>query len=313
MTTMKPQLAADAVISSVQYPTILQPKIDGVRALNNNGTLTGRSLKTFEGYGITEYFSKPEFQYLDGEMTLGPNPASQDRLCSLTTGAMGAFKGITEMADVYLHCFDWLEKPHLPYIERYNLLKSKIDKLNHPRIKLVPMYQVYDEQTLNTLVADFFDQGYEGAILRNPRTPAKEGRPTKMGQLWRIKPWADTEMLVTGVTEGNENTNEATTNELGRTERSSAQSGMVPNGRVGSIQGTLLADCLNPITGELLLPKDLPVTVSKGSMSHAEARYYFENQDKIVGHIVKFSFMTHGIKDLPRFPGYISHRLKEDM
>ena len=311
---MKPQLANDANLDTLTYPVIAQPKIDGVRALNINGTLTGRSLDPFKGFGITEYFSKSEFQGLDGEMTLGSNPASPDRLCSLTTGAMGAFKGVTEMADVHWHIFDDLTCPTDPYEARYGRAKARVAEMAHPRVHIVPMFAVQDRNQLDELIARFFEEGYEGAIVRNPRLPAKEGRPGKRTQeLVRVKPWADTEMLVTGVTEGEENTNEATTNSLGRTERSSAQSGMVPNGRVGSIQGTLLADCLNPITGELLLPKDLPVTVSKGSMSHAEARHYFENQDKIVGHIVKFSFMTHGIKDLPRFPGYISHRLKEDI
>ena len=311
---MKPQLANDANLSTLKYPIIVQPKIDGVRALNINGTLTGRSLDPFKGFGITEYWSKPEFQYLDGEMTLGPNPASPDRLCSLTTGAMNAFKGVTEMPTLFWHVFDWLAEPNLPYAQRYEKLKAYVEKLNHPRVKLVPSYRAWNRDELDGFISKFFEDGYEGAIIRNPDAPVKEGRPSKVKQeLVRVKPWADTEMLVTGVTEGEENTNEATTNSLGRTERSSAQDGMIPNGRVGSIQGTLLADCYSSITGKLLFPKDLPVTVSKGSMTHEEARYYFENQHKIVGHIVKFSFMEHGVKDLPRFPGYISHRMREDM
>lgn len=66
---MRPQLANDANLSTIKYPCLVQPKIDGVRALNINGTLTGRSLDPFKGFGITEYWSKPEFKYLDGEMT----------------------------------------------------------------------------------------------------------------------------------------------------------------------------------------------------------------------------------------------------
>ena len=61
---MKPQLANDANLATLKYPLIVQPKIDGVRALNINGTLTGRSLDPFKGFGITEYWSKPEFRYL---------------------------------------------------------------------------------------------------------------------------------------------------------------------------------------------------------------------------------------------------------
>ena len=48
---MKPQLAEDAILDAVRFPCIAQPKIDGVRALNLNGTLTGRR---FVGVGICE-------------------------------------------------------------------------------------------------------------------------------------------------------------------------------------------------------------------------------------------------------------------
>ena len=311
---MKPQLAADAVISSVQYPTILQPKIDGVRALNINGTLTGRSLDPFKGFGITEYWSKPEFQYLDGEMTLGADAASSERLCSLTTGALGAFKGVTSMADVYLHCFDWLAEPNLPYFQRYEMLKAYVEKLDHPRVKLVPLHIANNREELDALIARFFDEGYEGAIIRNLDAPAKEGRPSKVKQeLMRVKGWMDSEMLVTGFTEGQTNTNEAKTNTLGRTERSSAKDGMVPNGMVGSIHGTMIGDCFHPITGEKLFADGLPITIGTGTMTDAELLDYFKHPEKLVGHPAKFKHLAHGTKTLPRMGNYISHRLKEDM
>ena len=44
-----------------------------------------------------------------------------------------------------------------------------------------------------------------------------------------------------------------------------------------------------------------------------EATAYFEDPTKIVGHFAKIKTMTHGVKDLPRFPTYESHRLPEDM
>ena len=109
------------------------------------------------------------------------------------------------------------------------------------------------------------------------------------------------------------NANEAKKNTLGRTERSSAKAGMVRNGQVGSIQGVMLADFYDPITGKLLFAKGLDVTVGSGEMTVEEATDYFKNPKKIVGHIVKFKHMTHGVKDKPRFPTYVSHRLKTDM
>ena len=311
---MKPQLAEDALIELVEFPCWVQPKIDGVRALNLQGTLTGRSLDPFEGHGITEFFSQPEFVGLDGEMTLGDKPNCTERLCSKTTGAMGRFKDVTEMADLHWWVFDYLAVPSLPYQSRYTLLATKVAELNHPRIHLVPYAVVNNTAELNNAIAAFASQGYEGTIVRNPRAPYKEGRATKKGQqLWRVKPWSDAEILVTGITEGMSNQNAAEKSTLGRTKRSSAKAGMVPNGQVGSIQGTLLADFHDPITGILLFKKGLEITVSPNEMTVAEAIDLFNHPEKIVGHIVKFQHMTHGVKDLPRFPGYKSHRLAQDM
>ncbi len=313
---MKPQLAEDAILESVILPCWVQPKIDGVRALNLTGQLTGRSLDPFKGFGITDYFSQPEFIGLDGEMTLGNKPNCGERLCSATTGAMGRFKGVTEMADLHWWVFDYLtpDTLELPYGQRYAVLRAKLLDGPHPRIHLVPSSESRTAWELNATVAEFARLGYEGTIIRNPRAAYKEGRATKKGQeLWRVKPWADAEILVTGITEGQVNWNEKKTNTLGRSERSSAKAGMVPNGQVGSIQGTMLADFYDPISGKLLFPKGLMITVGSGEMSVEEAIYYFEHPAEIVGHIVKFKHMTHGVKDLPRFPTYISHRLLQDL
>lgn len=314
--SLKPQLAEDALIELVEFPCWIQPKIDGVRALNLQGTLTGRSLDPFEGFGITEFFSQPEFVGLDGEMTLGDKPNCTERLCSKTTGAMGRFKGVTEMADLHWWVFDLVTPTTAarPYSERYAILTARLRLLDHPRIHLVPYAVVNNTEELNAAIAKFAAEGYEGTIVRNPRAPYKEGRATKKGQqLWRVKPWADAEILVTGITEGMSNQNAAEKSTLGRTKRSSAKAGMVPNGQVGSIQGTLLADFHDPITGALLFKKGLEITVSPGEMTVAEAIDLFNHPEKIVGHIVKFQHMTHGVKDLPRFPGYKSHRLAQDM
>lgn len=313
--TMKPQLAEDAQLDLVQFPCIVQPKIDGVRAMNLNGTLTGRSLDPFKGFGITEFFSQPGFKGLDGEMILGNKPNCSERLCSATTGAMGRFKGITEMADLHWWVFDRLhpECMHDSYEVRYELLAKRVAQLGHERVHLVPYTVCKNADDLREAIARNAEDGYEGTIIRNPRSAYKPGRSTKEGQLWRVKPWADFEILVTGVTEGRMNLNEAKKNTLGRTERSSAKDGQVPNGQVGSIQGTLLADFHDPISGKLLFKKGLPITAGSGEMSVAEASAWFEDQTKIVGHFAKVKHMTHGVKTYPRFPTYVTHRLAEDM
>jgi len=312
--TLRPQLAEDAIIEEVRFPCGAQPKIDGVRSINMAGTLTGRSLDPFEGYGITEYFSRPDFIGLDGEMTLGDKPNSEERLCSLTTGAMGRFKGVTEMPDLHWWVFDNLRRPALQYKDRYADLRDLVDRLRHPCIHLVPMQIVTSMSQLREIIAQHSEDKYEGTIIRNLTAPYKPGRATKKGQeLWRVKPWADFEILVTGITEGRMNLNEAKKNTLGRTERSSAKDGQVPNGQVGSIQGTLLKDFVDPLTGKLLFKQGLPVTAGSGKMTEKEAADFFKNPDKLIGHYAKVKHMTHGVKDLPRFPTFESLRLRQDM
>ena len=313
---MKPQLAEDAVLDLIQYPCWVQPKIDGVRALNLNGTLTGRSLDPFKGFGITEYFSQPDFIGLDGEMTLGNKPNCGERLCSATTGAMGRFKGVTEMPDLHWWVFDFVTEEFAShsYERRYQMARGQLEAIDHPRIHIVPVFKINNEWALNDRIARNASEGYEGTIIRNPRATYKPGRATLKGQeLWRVKPWADAEILVTGITEGQMNGNVAKTNTLGRTERSSAKAGMVRNGQVGSIQGTMLADFYDPISKKLLFAKGLTVTVGSGEMSVEEATHFWQNPDEVLRHVVKFKHMTHGVKDLPRFPTYVSHRLPQDM
>lgn len=311
---IKPQLAEDANLDLLRLPCIVQPKIDGVRAMNLGGTLTGRSLDPFKGFGITEMWSLPQFLHLDGEMTLGDKPNCTNRLCSLTTGAMGRFKDVTEVPDLHWWVFDHLAHTDQRYIDRYWRLKKTVESLNYPRLHLVPMRMCHTMEEVKEAIAEYAEDGYEGTIIRNPDAHYKPGRATQKGQeLWRVKPWADFEILVTGVTEGQTNMNEAKKNTLGRTERSSSKDGMLPNGQVGSIQGRLLADFHGPITGKLLFKKGLEITAGSGEMSVVEATHFFQNQHEIVGKVAKIKHMTHGVKDLPRFPTFMSLRDPADM
>ncbi len=312
--SLKPALAADVNLATLKFPCWGMPKIDGVRAWNPNGKLVGRSMDPFKGYGITEYFSVPQFQYLDGEMTAGAVPNSPDQLCHASTSAMGKFKDVTEMADVHWWLFDYVAQPGWEYWRRYAKLQDVLKTLQHPRLHLVPYVVVESMAQAQALIEEHLDNDYEGTIFRNHNASHKEGRPSVDGaqQLLRQKPWVDSEALVTGI-EGDRNENEAKVNTLGRTERSSAKAGKVPNGMVGTLQATLLEDIGSPFTGKPLFKKGLPINISQGKMTAVQRKYYFEHPEEIVGHVVKFQHFAHGTLDLPRMAGYLSHRLAEDM
>lgn len=315
---MKPQLANDADLATLPYASGVMgmPKIDGVRAWNPAGTFLGRSMDPFKGFGVTEYFSRGDFQGLDGEVTLGPDPTGE-RLCHVTTGALGKFKGVTKMDDFHWWLFDYvpeIEDLARPYEERYEMLEKRFRALNHERLHLVPFEIVKDMQHANSMIGEHLDLKYEGSIFRNAKAGGKQGRPGKKTQeLVRVKPWVDSEILVTGVTEGETNTNEAKINSLGRTERSSSKEGMVPNGMVGSIQGTVYGGDICDFAGRVLFKEGQPVTIGTGVMTEAEAKAWFEDQTQIVGWIVKFKHLAYGVKDQPRMGTYLSRRLPQDM
>lgn len=311
---IKPQLAEDAVISEIRYPCIVQPKFDGVRALCADGLFTGRSLDPFAGFEITEYFSNPEFNGLDGEMVLGVNPLSIDRLCNRTTGAMGKFKGVKVMANLHWWIFDDVTDPTLPYKERFARATERVAKLNHHRIHIFPSDWVANRNELNKFIEGHLSAGAEGSIVRNPEAVVKQGRSTRAGQqLWRIKMWSHAEILVWKIVEGEENQNEAKINSLGKSERSSSKKGKVLNGQVGSLSGPLLEDILHPLTKKLLLKRGTMVTIGRGEMTEKEAIDYFKNPSKILKHIATFKFMPHGMMDKPRMPTFKSKRLPQDM
>ena len=75
-------------------------------------------------------------------------------------------------------------------------------------------------------------KGGEGLILRNPDGMYKYGRSTPKEQLSiKLKFFEQDEFEVVGFEERYTNTNEATTNELGYTSRSSHKSNLLPTDR----------------------------------------------------------------------------------
>lgn len=312
---MKPALADDIVPEWLQFPCGVQPKIDGVRGINFAGTFTGRSLDPFPGTGVTRYFSRPELIGLDGEITLGPDPCASG-LCNSTHGALGKFKGVTEMQDFHWWLFDYVTPATvmLSYGNRYELLKDRFSQIDDPRIHLIPMIVVNSPAMVNKMMNRWVDQGYEGLIARNLSSRYKEGRPNKgIWQLGRMKPWATAEMLVEELIEGEKNNNPQKRNSLGKAERSSAKAGKVPNGMIGSIRGPLIADLIHPYTKKVLLPKGHKVIVSRGEMSASQASLWFHNPQHIVGHIVTFQYMPHGMVNELRMATFKSKRLPQDL
>lgn len=311
----RPHLACDFDEDKLKFPYIVMPKIDGVRGLNVQEQFVGRSLKRFDNPFLATRFDGPEYLGLDGELAFGA--WTSPTLCRDTTGFVNRKtpkEGKPVEGDIKWHIFDMLNEQTIlmPYAERLDYAADHLLMLRLPHIKLVPSQVVSDLDELLAFEDKCLDKGFEGVILRDPAGLHKHGRATvKGGAYMRIKRFIDTEIIVTELVEAMENQNEAKTNELGRTERSSHKENKVPKGMIGSIKGTLIKDV--EYRGAVLFTAGTLIECGPGTMTHDERKYFWENPKEIVGTIGKVKLFPHGTKEKMRFPTWLSGRAMADM
>lgn len=311
---IKPTLAKDVDESNLKFPLIIQPKIDGTRAIVQNGILYARSLKQHENKFVTQQYSNNIFNGLDGEMILGDNPTVPD-LCRNSSSALRTIEGEPVTS---FWCFDYItaDTANLPYFERYAALTNRVLELNaigYKFIELVPSYSAGSLKEYEYLRDSFMDQGYEGCIIRDPKAKYKQGRSSSVKpDLWRWKPWSTAEIIVTGLVEEKQNNNQAIVNELGRTFRSSHKENLVGKGTLGAIVGTLYSDLLD-YKGKIVATKGTTITIATGSLTEKEKLDLWNNPDKIVGQLCTFDYMSYGLKDAPRFAQFKSLRSLVDI
>jgi len=299
----KPHLACDANTDKLTFPVFVQYKIDGVRMLVRDSVATGRSMKKYKNLKMTEYFSQDCFNGFD--MEIGVTYPNDPDLCRLSTSLVNTIKGeLPKFAVV----FDYLDESCIgnsePFIYRMKALEGYMADCDLPDdVELIysKQYKIESREELEEFYTKALEMGYEGLIIRDQNAVHKSGRCTvREGAYLRMKPTGDSEGVVQSVEEAYENLNEAKTNELGHTERSTHKENMKPKGMIGALW---LKDIHS---GDV-------VKVGAGKLTHEERKYYFDNQGEIVGELVKYAFLATGKKDKPRHPRYISHRAWEDL
>ena len=311
---MKPMLACDWDENKITFPVIAQPKIDGVRAINNQGVLFARSMKAIANLFTRRYFSHDHLDGLDGE--LAAEYECNPDLCRITTSATSTVAGEPW---VMWWVFD-MYHPTATFKERLEMLTERLYEAARQglpgvdRIRIVPHRVCHNLEELLEYDNENLEAGYEGTIFRNPNGKYKEGRSTvREGFLVRIKRFVDGEAEVLEFVEGNTNNNELQTNELGYAKRSTHQENMTPNGMVGAIIGKNLADVVDPSTKKVVVEKGAIITIGAGSMPHDERAAIWKERHKHVGRISKYKTFPKGVKDKPRFPTHQTFRDPSDM
>lgn len=288
---MKPMLASPADLDNLPFPLLASPKLDGVRAINDNGKLLSRSLKPIPNKHLSELLGRPLLSGFDGELIVGD--AWGPTVYRDTVSAVMRHEG---KPDARFYVFDLWDAPY-EYRQRWHELQRIAEKLTGLPVDVVDQALIEDRAQLDLYEAAAVAKGFEGVMLRRPDAPYKFGRSTaKEGFLMKVKRFEDSEALVIGVEEEMHNTNEAETNELGRTKRSTAKDGLVGKGTMGAL---IVRD----------VKTGVEFNIGTGFTAEDRSLFWLQRSAYIrAGTVVKYKYFPVGVKDKPRHPVYLGLR-----
>jgi DNA ligase-1 len=292
---VKSCMLADPVdFDKLVYPVLGSIKLDGIRCWLPEGKPVTRNLKPIPNRFVQHELSE-RYEGLDGELIVG-DPTDPD--CYRKTNS--AVMSVDGEPDFHFWVFDCVITPNASFLERYAQVDQEFNP-PLPRIKVVDQTEIWNHEQLLAFEQEALNAGHEGVMLRRPHAPYRFGRSTaRGGELNKLKRFVDAEAEVIGYIEEMANNNEATTNALGRTERSSHQENKTGKGRLGALHCRELAE---PYAFFYL----------GGGFTAAHRAEFWEQRDTLLGKIVKFKHFEIGRKDAPRFPIWLGFRDRSDM
>jgi DNA ligase-1 len=250
MTTVKPfrpMRAGDitmvdgvADLSTLTFPVLASPKIDGIRCLITADGPVTRSLKPIRNDYIRERLSKLPVGF-DGEITVGKITSGTDEGDSVMNRTSSGVMSKDGAPDFIYHVFDDFTASG-GYAERLNtvglrFLEAGKETFTYSRAVPLPHPQFANADELAAYEAQCVADGYEGIMIRSVDGPYKYGESTtKEGYLLKWKRWKDAEAWVIGALEEMANNNEAKKNALGLTERSTHKANKTPKGVLGKLE-----------------------------------------------------------------------------
>lgn len=288
---MKPMLSGTLKkISDIKFPVWCTPKLDGIRCLIINGEPVSRTLKPIRNKYIQATMEGTIPDSLDGELLLKHN-APFNEVSSAIMKTAGS-------PDFVYAVFDTFMYPDMGYLDRMEGLIELNRNALPSYVMLLEPVKICDKKEFKEYEKECLEKGFEGVMLRSADGKYKFGRSTvNQGWLLKWKNFQDDEARVVGFLERLHNDNEATTNALGRTERSSHKENLQPMGTLGA----LLAEW-----------NGMEFKIGTG-LDDATRQEIWNNREKYAGHMVKFKYQPHGVKSTPRFPVFLGWRDEEDI
>lgn len=188
--------------SKIVYPAFVQPKLDGHRciAMRTDGvwTLWSRTRKPITGVPhiiealAAQVVGDGSDLILDGELY---NHDYRDKFEELTSFIKRPDPKEGHEVVQY-HIYDMVRD--VPFEVRESILGALGALIDDPLV-IVETHRVFDFEAAQVFFADFLDQGYEGAMLRNANSPYVQKRSY---DLQKLKEFDDAEFLIVDVEEG---------------------------------------------------------------------------------------------------------------
>ncbi len=285
----KPLLAEKVDLPTLRYLTWASPKYDGFRcAITPNHDPVSRNLKPIANTYVFGKLKEMRLPQFDGELLTYTN----DKVDDFNT-VQSKLSSRNGMPDFKYMVFDNWGLHHEPYHVRNTAAAAWINDQKPKRVESVQQTQIDNEEQLLDYEARCLADGWEGVMVRDPYAHYKFGRSTvKEGILLKLKRFFDAEAVVVSAHELMHNANEAVTNELGYTERSSHKANM---------QGM---DVLGKFTVKW---GDVEFDIGTGfTAGHREQ--YWREVDRMVGRTLTFKYQSLGPNGKPRFPVFLGFR-----
>lgn len=288
-------------IAEARLPMWCTPKIDGFRCLKHRGQALSNSFKPIRNNYVRRQVELMCPDGFDGELIIHNGNFNDVQTQLSSAGGEPDFR--------YL-IFDYVTENNLnePYLKRMNrLADTAIPQFSE---RVLPCY-VETHQELEEYETEVLLAGYEGVILRSANSPYKCGRSTlRENWLIALKRFEDAEGIITGFEPQFHNANEAETNELGLTKRSSCQENQIQLDTLGAfyVKNVIASSELGPTN----LGREFKIGTGKGLTAELRKQIW-NNRAYYLGKLITYKFQAHNTKDKPRSPVFKGFRSPEDL
>lgn len=296
---LKPMTAMKVTDADIRFPVYASYKLDGIRAFIHESVVKGRSMKALPNWYVQRLFSSLPAG-TDGELIMG-SPTAKD-VYRKTNSAVMSHDGFP---DITYYVFD---NAFIPAGFKARYFSHTMTSLTRfANVVVLPQTLVNSLEELLKFEAHALEQGYEGVMIRSVDGKYKYGKSTvKEGIMLKVKRYEDAEAKIVGTEAWEHNANEATTNELGRTKRSSHKENKVALDILGKLNVVGLAE---PFEG---IAFDIGTGFDGADDETGERGQLWKVRDSLIGKIVKFKYFPVGVKDKPRHPVFLGFRDEVD-